>query len=208
MVRDSMRTEDGERIVLCFDRDYTVSVNPHPKKRAVPIGWIQYWAHELGIPVWATGNQHLRVEAKIPGIREAEFAWKEFITGKEYEYENSRFDEFHQPRRRDGLRIVRDVYEAVYPDEDFRFIVVDDVDVSDLSDEGPWTHYFPWDFVRHVEHGNVAVDQPPDDAFRNQGIPFNSSDDPDFKHDQNAELEALRAEIREHPALNEQPESA
>jgi|APHM01.1.fsa_nt_gi hypothetical protein len=194
-----MRNEDGEKIVLCFDRDYTVSVNPHPDERAVPIGWLQYWAHELEIPVWATGNQHLRTEAKIPGIREAEFAWKEYVDGGEYEYDDSQFEDYWQPRRRDGLRIVRDVYESTYPDEDFRFVVVDDVDVSDLSEEGPWTHYFPWDFVEAVENGEFALDEPPEDAYRNDGVPFNSTDDPDFSHEKQRELQEIRTDLHEHP---------
>jgi len=186
-----------ERIVLCFDRDHTVSVNGHPDERAVPIGWIQWWAHELAIPVWATGNQHLRTEAKIPGIREAEHTWEEYVAGEEYEYENSQFEDYIKPRRRDGLRLIQDLYEETFPDQKLRFIVVDDVDVSDLSDEGPWTHYFPWDFVEAVESGEAEVEQPPSDAFRNEGVPFNSTDEPDFDHNQNAELEDIHAQIQE-----------
>ena len=186
-----------ERIVLCFDRDFTVSVNPHPDHRAVPIGWIQWYAHEAEIPVWATGNQHLRTEAKIPGISEAENAWEEYITGEEYDYENSQFEDYIKPRRRDGLRLIQDVYQEAFPDEDFRFIVVDDADVSDLSDEGPWTYYTPWDFVEAVEAGEAGVEQPPSDEFRNDGVPFNSTNDPDFDHNQNAALEEIRAQVQE-----------
>jgi len=188
--------ETTEQIVLCFDRDRTVSVNPHPDHRAVPIGWVQFFAHELEIPVFATGNQHLRAEAKIPGIREAESAWEEYITGEPYEYENSQFEDYIKPRRRDGLRLIRDVYEAAYPDEDFRFIVIDDADVSDLSDEGPWTHYFPWDFVEAVESGEFVLDEPSEDAFRNEGVPFNSTDEPDFDHDQQRELRQIQQRLR------------
>lgn len=173
--------ETNERIVLCFDRDYTVSVNGHPEKRAVPIGWIQWYAHETDIPVWATGNQHLKSEAEIPGLAEAESLWEGYIAGEEYEYENSQFEDYIKPRRRDGLRLIQDLYEETFPDEDFRFVVVDDVDVSDLAAEGPWKHYFPWDFVEAVEAGETPVEQPPSDAFRNQGVPFNSTDNPDFE---------------------------
>lgn len=177
----SNHRDTTERLVLCFDRDYTVSVNPHPEHRAVPIGWIQYWAHVVEIPVWATGNQHLCVEAEIPGISEAEQAWEEYAGGEEYEYENSEFENFLSPRRRDGLRIIRDVYESTFPDEDFRFVVVDDADVSDLEDGGPWTHYVPWDFVEAVESGDFAIEEPPSNAYRNDGVPFNSTDNPDFE---------------------------
>ena len=72
-----------ERIILCFDRDYTVSVNGHPDRAAVPIGWVQYWAHETEIPVWATGNQHLKSECEIPGLTEAESLWEEYVTSEE-----------------------------------------------------------------------------------------------------------------------------
>ena len=189
--------ETTERIVLCFDRDDTVSVNPHPDHRAVPIGYIQWWAHCTDIPVWATGNQHLRVECEIPGIREAESLWEDHIDGAEYDYGNSQFEDYWKPRRRDGLRIVRDVYEAAYPDEDFRFIVVDDEDVSDLEEEGPWTYYTPWQFVEAVENGEAGVEEPPSDAYRNDGVPFNSTDNPDFDHNQNAALEEIRTQVQE-----------
>ncbi|MDS0280551.1 hypothetical protein [Haloarcula onubensis] len=192
------------RVVLCFDRDDTLSVNPHPDHRAVPIGWVQFFAHELEIPVFATGNQHLRAEAKIPGIREAENAWEEYVTGEPYEYENSQFEDFIKPRRRDGLRLIRDVYEAAFPDQDFQFVVVDDADVSDLSEEGPWTHYFPWDFVKAVESGDFALEEPPSDAYRNDGVPFNSTDNPDFDHNKNAALEEIRAQVQEgRPEIGE-----
>ena len=180
-----------ERIVLCIDRDGTVSVNPHPDHRAVPIGWLQHWYHVEDIPVFASGNQHLRTEAKIPGITEVERLWEE-LEGSEYQYENSQFRDFHKPRRRDGLRLVRDVYEAAYPDEDFRFVVVDDADVSDLEDEGPWAYYTPWDFVSAVESGDFALKEPPSDAYRNDGVPFNSTDQPDFEYDQSRELRQIQ----------------
>lgn len=171
--------ETTERIVLCFDRDSTVSVNPHPEHRAVPIGWLQAWAHETEIPVWATGNQHLKSEAEIPGLAEAESLWENYA-GEEYLYENSEFENHIKPRRRDGLRLIQDLYEETFPNEDFQFVVVDDADVSDLSDEGPWVHYFPWGFVEAVESGEFHFEEPPSDAYRNEGVPFNSTDSPDF----------------------------
>lgn len=180
------------RVVLCFDRDDTLSVNPHPDHRAVPIGWVQFFAHQTDIPVWASGNQHLRVEAEIPGIREAEMAWEEILDNGEYNYENSQFEDYIKPRRRDGLRLVQDVYETAFPDEDFRFVVVDDADVSDLEDEGPWTWYAPWEFVEAVEDGNFALEEPPSDAYRNEGVPFNSTDQPDFEADQQREIRQIR----------------
>ncbi|WP_202932602.1 hypothetical protein [Halorussus salinus] len=183
------------RVVLCFDRDDTLSVNPHPEHRAVPIGYVQWYAHELEIPVFATGNQHLRTEAKIPGIREAERLWEE-LEGDEYEYENSEFENHIKPRRRDGLRLIQDVYQEAFPDEDFRFVVVDDADVSDLEEEGPWTYYAPWEFVAAVESGDFALEEPPSDAYRNDGVPFNSTDQPDFEYDQKRELRQIQKRLR------------
>jgi len=177
--------DTDERVVLCFDRDHTVSVNSHPDRAAVPIGWVQYWAHETNIPVWATGNQHLKSECEIPGISEAEYMWKEYLCNPQYEFENSEFENHIKPTRRDGLRLVRDLYRDAFPEMDFRFIVVDDVDVSDLAAEGPFTHYFPWDFRAVVEAGALrdsrGIREPPKDSYKNQGVPFNSTDYPDFE---------------------------
>jgi len=188
--------ETTERIVLCFDRDRTVSVNPHPDHRAVPIGWIQWYAHVANIPVWATGNQHLRTEAKIPGIREAEHAWESYLKKGKYNYENSQFEDYIKPRRRDGLRLIQDVYQETFPNKDFRFVVVDDADVSDLEDEGPWHHYLPWKFVEAVENSDFALEEPPSDAYRNNGVPFNSTDQPDFEADQKCELRQIQKRLR------------
>jgi len=187
--------ETTERIVLCFDRDHTVSVNPHPDERAVPIGWIQWYAHETDIPVWATGNQHLKSECEIPGLSEAESLWEEYVAGKEYVYENSEFENHIKPRRRDGLRLIQDLYEETFPDTDFRFVVVDDEDVSDLSGEGPWTHYFPWGFVETVESDKFVLDEPDGDSFRNEGVPFNSTDQPDFEVERRT-VDEIRDELR------------
>jgi len=55
--------------------------------------------------------------------------------GEEHEYENSEFENHIKPRRRDGLRLIHNLYERTFPDQTFRFIVVDDADVSDLVEE-------------------------------------------------------------------------
>jgi hypothetical protein len=193
--------ETTERIVLCFDRDYTVSVNPHPDERAVPIGWIQWYAHKTDIPVWATGNQHLKSEAEIPGLAEAESLWEEYVAGEEYVYENSEFENHIKPRRRDGLRLIQDLYEETFPNKDFQFVVVDDADVSDLEDEGPWTWYAPWDFVETVESGEFVLDEPDGDSFRNEGVPFNSTDDPDFEVERRT-VDEIRDELRGSDSLD------
>jgi len=191
--------DTSERVVLCFDRDHTVTVNAHPRRAAVPTGWVQYWAHETDIPVWATGNQHLKSECEIPGLSEAEFLWEEYLCNPQYEFENSEFENHIKPRRRDGLRLIQDVYETAFPDEDFRFIVVDDEDVSDLAAEGPWTHYFPWNFRAAVEAGALrdsrGIEEPPEDSYKNQGVPFNSTDNPDFEIERRT-CDEIRNELR------------
>jgi hypothetical protein len=174
-----------------------MSVNGHPDRAAVPLGWVQYWAHEVELPVWATGNQHLKIEAAIPGLAEAEELWEDDLGNDEYQYSNSEFEHHFTPRRRDGLRLIQELYEATFPDEPLRFMVVDDVDVSDLAAEGPWTHYFPWDFVAVVEAGVLKQShgllEPPNAAYRNDGVPFNSTPDPDFEAQQ-----STIAEIKQH----------
>ena len=57
--------------VLAFDRDWTVDVNPHPHRDAVPLTWVRYWAHETNHEVWAIGNQDLVEEADILGTVES-----------------------------------------------------------------------------------------------------------------------------------------
>jgi len=39
----------------------------------------------------------------------------------------------------------------------------------------------PVDFVEAVENDNFALEEPPSDAYRNNGMPFNSTDQPDFE---------------------------
>jgi len=96
------------------------------------------------------------------------------------EYRLSRSGSFSAPTM-DGLRLIQDVYQETFPDRDFRFVVVDDADVSDLEEEGPWTWYAPWDFVEAVEHGDFALEEPPGDAYRNDGVPFNSTTTPTLR---------------------------
>ena len=126
---------DTERVVLCFDRDYTVSVNGHPERAAVPIGWVQYWAHETVGLVWTTGNQHLKSEAAIPGLAEAEELWEDDLGNDSYEYANSEIQHHITPRRGDGLRLIQDLYETTFPDDTFRFIVVENPKLIAILDD-------------------------------------------------------------------------
>ncbi|MDN4032221.1 hypothetical protein, partial [Chryseobacterium gambrini] len=61
----------------CFDRDYTVSVNPHPTRKSVPLWWVTQLAHQRPrVDVWATGNQMLTIEASIHGTVYAAAVWQ------------------------------------------------------------------------------------------------------------------------------------
>lgn len=155
--------------VYMFDRDYTVDVNPHPDKEAVPLEWIKYLARETDNPVFATGNQHLRREALIPGLQEAKQIW-EAMTGEDVtdEYEGRDFGRRYKPTRRDGLRLVQEIH----PDQT-EFIVVDDVNLQDLSDEGIH-HYYPWEFYDVVvNEGRFNI---PVDGGDQHGEPENARD--------------------------------
>ncbi|MWV40568.1 adaptin protein [Natrialba sp. INN-245] len=156
------RTDPVPTTVICFDRDHTVSVNPHPDRDAVPLSWIKYLAHEVpDIDVWATGNQTLREEASIPGISEAITCWR-YLTLPENPMK------FHShvpvgarlPGRREGLHLIQAVYgQLATASETYQLIVVDDVDLSDLESDG-WAHYFPEEFVDAVEADTAGLDLP------------------------------------------------
>ena len=155
--------------VLCFDRDLTVDVNFDVDRvqqidgpadaRPVPLSWVKHYAHAVdGVDVWATGNQRLRAEAAIPGLADAAEVWRSLYDRDiETVYESYGFVEEYKPRRRDGLRLIRDIYtEHAGADDSLAFTVVDDVDLSDMAHE--WgEHYYAWDFV---EDDDWAVDDP------------------------------------------------
>lgn len=141
--------------VLAFDRDWTVDVNPHPSKEAVPLEWVQYWAKETDHEVWAIGNQDLVEEAGIPGIEEAIrrrdgdcSALGEQDEAGDYEW---------WPEREERLTILADLF----PDAD-DYIVIDDLDLAHVDG---WRHYHAWEFVPAVYTGAVGVGPPPDVAL-------------------------------------------
>ncbi|WP_299267462.1 adaptin protein [Halorientalis sp.] len=138
-------------LVFAFDRDFTVDVNPHPRREAVPIEWVRHLAHETDHVVYAIGNQDLADEAAVPGIvdivgRHAD-DWDEWLGGKT---PHGNYEAF--PSRRERLRLIADIH----PDAEAH-IVVDDLDLSDV--EG-WDHYHAWDFVPAVERGDVDPSLP------------------------------------------------
>lgn len=156
------RTDPVPAAVVCFDRDFTVSVNPHPDNDAVPLSWVKHLAHEVpDVDVWATGNQTLREEASIPGISEAITCWRHLTLPEDpMDYHAHAPVGARLPGRREGLELIQAVYDRLATEsETHRLIVVDDVDLSDLEADG-WTHYLPWDFVAAVNTGTADIDLP------------------------------------------------
>ena len=136
---------------LAFDRDWTVDVNPHPQRDAVPLSWVRYWAHEIGHEGWAIGNQDLVDEAAIPGtvgsIRRRDGHIDALGEQNEYGYYE------WWPDSKERLRILRELF----PDAEGH-LVVDDLDLGHVDG---WDHYYAWDFVEHVQHGDLALSVPP-----------------------------------------------
>ena len=142
-------------LVVCFDRDRTVSVNPSPRpdERAVPLAWVKYLAHDE--------------EAAIPGTAEAVACWKRL--GVEDSVAGSSASEQQgyagldreppRPRRRDRLRLIADLYRHSTPAEGDStaegthhpvFVVIDDAGLKDMYEEG-FEHFLPWVFCVLVE---------------------------------------------------------
>jgi hypothetical protein len=136
--------------VLAFDRDWTVDVNPHPNREAVPLSWVRYWAHETDHEVWAIGNQDLVEEADIPGTvecvrqRDGDIS----VLGEQDEFGYYEW----WPEREERLNILFELF----PDAD-QYIVVDDLDLSHV---GGWDHYHAWEFTQKVRQGDIPLDTP------------------------------------------------
>ena len=165
--------------VICFDRDRTIDVHPPEDNDAVPLAWVQYLAHHENtatVDVWATGNQHLRAEAGIPGLRNAITIWETHFEDDIYDVFPRPSPETYKPYRRNGLALVRTLYETAFPDADITFIVVDDEPLDDLEDDG-WLYYAPWDFVEAITANTAPVTIPPD-AGGFPSISLESADNP------------------------------
>lgn len=165
--------------VVCFDRDHTVSVNPHPERRAVLLSWVKYLAHEdPTVDVWATGNQRLTEEARVPGISEAITCWQVLTVADDpMAYQSRLPTDTRVPGRREGLELIRTVYErlAASISRKPRLVVVDDIDLTDLES---WSHYFPWEFAERNETNDGPVDVPtPLDEISN--VPLTESSCPE-----------------------------
>jgi hypothetical protein len=122
--------KQNSHIVFCFDRDRTVNTSFNGP---VPIQWVRKLAHKTIHPVYAIGNQILKQEANIPGVEEMrKRLGRSSSSGQTRRH-------VRMPARRERVRLA----EELHPDAQ-EFIVVDDVDLSDMNG---WNHYFPDDFV-------------------------------------------------------------
>ncbi len=137
--------------VLAFDQDWTVDVNPHPNREAVPLDWVRFWAHEADHEVWAIGNQDLVYEAGIPGVVEAVRRYYGDIDVLGEQDENDRYESW--PSRERRLELLAELF----PDA-ARYIAVDDLDLSHVDG---WDHYTAWEFRDEIKTGSLKFLNPP-----------------------------------------------
>lgn len=217
--QDGQSGTHGSRpdLVICFDRDRTVSVNPSPRptERAVPLAWVKYLAHDAeaaNVDVWATGNQRLCEEAAIPGTEAAVTCWKrlgvenspETTTGSEEQGYAGLGRDPPRPRRRDRLRLIADLYRHSPPAEDSSiaeethqpvFVVIDDAGLKDMYEEG-FEHFLPWVFCVLVEE----TDGQPE-VFEAAGVSLPLEKLPEASHAGEDGSDAAEREAGDHQAL-------
>jgi len=145
--------------VLAFDRDWTVDVNGHPTREAVPLDWVRYWAHDTDHEVWAIGNQDLVEEADIPGTIDAIRRRDGDLSALGEQDDMGRYEWW--PEREERLQILA----SLFPEAD-RHIVVDDLDLRHV--EG-WDHYHAWDFMQALRDGDIALNTPHSDSLWTDG---------------------------------------
>ncbi len=138
-------------IVLAFDRDWTVDVNPHPNREAVPLDYVKHWNEKTEHEVWATGNQLLVEEANIPGTVETVRRLKGDLSLLGKKDEQTGLYE-HWPERETRLKML----EELFPEAD-QYIVVDDLNLKHVEN---WDHYYAWDFMDALREGEIELETP------------------------------------------------
>lgn len=165
--------------VFLFDRDLTVDLNWEVEDldwipegaEPVPIEWVIWLAHESEHHVWATGNQHLRNEAGIPGVEEARDQWERaFMHSIKNDYPSDGYHSY-KPHRKNRWRMVKDIYDEV-SDEEFEFIIVDDTLHYEVEREG-FDLWYPWNFTASVREIGEPVEIP--EELDVPGVPLNTS---------------------------------
>lgn len=133
--------------VLALDRDWTIDINSHPEREAVPLDWVHYWAHETDHEVWAIGNQDLVYGAGIPGVVEAVQRHHGDLEVLGERDDDGYYESW--PSRERRLELLAELF----PDAHTHF-VIDDLDLSHV--EG-WEHYHAWEFVEEVQNGPSSL---------------------------------------------------
>jgi hypothetical protein len=172
----STRDQDFDRVphhtppdvVICFDRDRTISVNPPERERGVPLSWLKHFAHDdraSHIDVWAIGNQHLRYEAAIPGLPTAK-AVSQTVSGEcsDQPFDTPIGDDAtiippYEPQRVDRPRLIQEIYDRSVPDCSRTYVVVDDTPLDELEAEG-WQYYKPGESGAAVEDSTAPINVP------------------------------------------------
>lgn len=144
-------------MLLALDRDLTVDVGRwagrrEPHERLLSLEFVRWLAHETEAEVWAIGNQDLVDEAEIPGMREV----RNRIDAREASADDLLpADSLRYPSRADRVRLVG----RLFPNKDRR-IVIDDVNLAHLEDEG-WMYYTAWEFIESVEREEFQLPSDP-----------------------------------------------
>jgi hypothetical protein len=98
-------------------------LNPPPRKEAVPVEWVRYWAHEADNEVWAIGNQDLVEGADTLGLVEAIRRRAGDLSTLGDQDDRGYYEWW--PEREQRLHILADLF----PDAE-RYLAIDDLDLS------------------------------------------------------------------------------
>lgn len=152
--------------VLCFDRDQTIDLNPDPHLEPVPLSWVQFYAHNTKLHVWATGNQQLQIEAGIPTPYEA----RQLMIGNGYSVNEvpGGGDRY----REDRLSIIDTLYNLI--GDDPTFIVVDDARLNNFCERNEgWSWYKSEGFVENID--DIDIPNPDPDSV--SGEPYYNTEE-------------------------------
>lgn len=139
--------------VLCFDRDQTIDLNPAPDMEPVPLSWVQFYAHNTQLHVWATGNQQLQIEAGIPTPYEA----RQLMIDNDHSVDDvpGGGDRY----REDRLSIIDTLYNLV--GDEPTFIVVDDARLNNFCERNRgWSWYKSEGFVKNIDSMEIPDPDP------------------------------------------------
>jgi hypothetical protein len=116
----------GENVLYCFDRDATVETGI--PRGPVPLTDVKRLDEEN--VVYATGNQRLRKEAEIPGVKD--------------------LHDGHVSRTQGISMVWQEECDCVDAT-----VAIDDVDVSDVSDLD--VYYEPWEFYLKISENRCLI---------------------------------------------------